>query len=304
MRIEDLNYFLAVAESRHVGRAAETLGQTQPALTKGIQRLEKELGLHLFERTPKGMVLTVVGQAFFDRAQTVRLSMDHAIREARDLHLGTIGTLRVGVPPNYADYFAAVCELLLRQRPAARVQVTLGMNDQLFSALRVGDIDMCISGQHNATNSEFDQLPLFTDNLLIVAREGHPLFYRTRLTFPDLAQASWIMPRDRIVARQWVDARFAEHGLAAPNVVVETNSSSIALIRMVRNSDLLTIATESALIHPEHSNLRPIPLKEARWSRVVGVTTRHDAYLSPLVQRFIELLQSHKPADFTADIQA
>ncbi len=295
MRLEDLNYFLAVAESGHMGRASEKLGQTQPALTKGIQRLEKELNLQLFERTPKGMQLTTVGQAFFERIHNVQLGLHEAIQEAQDMHLGSKGLLRVGVPPNYANYFSATCELLLRQRPAARVQVTLGMNDQLFSALRVGDLDLCISGQHNPANPDLEQQALFADDLHIVAREGHPLFFLPKLRFADLAEGSWILPRTQIVARQWVDARFIEHGLPAPNVVVESNSSSAALLSMVRTTDLLTIATESSLRQLGRKGLRAIPLREASWRRVVGITTRRGAYLSPLVLRFIELLQQHKP---------
>ena len=261
MRLEDLNYFLAVADTGHVGRAADKLGQTQPALTKGIQRLENELKLQLFERTPKGMVLTTVGRTFYERAHNVQLGLNEAVREAQDLHLGAMGLLRVGLPPHYADYFASACELLLRQRPAARVQVTLGLNDMLFSALRNGDLDLCISGQHNAANPDFEQQPLFDDDLRIVAREGHPFFFRSPLRFAALSEAAWILPSTRIVARRWVDARFLEHGLPAPNVVVESSSSSVSLIRMVRSSDLLTIATDSSLRQPECKGLRPIPLR-------------------------------------------
>jgi len=304
VRLEDLNYFLAVAETGHMGRASRHLGQTQPALTKGIQRLEKELGLQLFERTAKGMVLTTVGHAFFQRTRAVQIGLDEAVREARDMHLGAVGLLRVGVPPNYADYFSAICELLLRHRPAARVQVTLGLNDQLFSALQAGDLDLCISGQHNPVGALFDQQPLFEDDLHIVAREGHPLFYKASIKFGDLAQCSWILPRTQVVARRWVDARFIEHGLPAPNVVVESNASSSALLRMVRSTDLLTIATASSLRHAGGGGLRPFPMQEAKWPRVVGITLRRGAYVSPLVQRFIELLQQHRPGDFPAPAEA
>jgi len=298
VRIEDLQYFLAVAETGHVGRAAEKLGQTQPALTKGIQRLEKELHLQLFERTPKGMVLTTVGEAFHARSRTVQLSLDEAVREARDLHLGAIGLLRVGVPPNYTDYFASVCEVLLRQRPAARVQVMLGMNDQLFSALRTGELDLCISGQHNAASTEFDQTPLFADDLRVVARESHPLFFQPRITLADLSKASWMLPRSEIVARRWVEARFQENGLPVPNVVIESNSSSMALVRMLRSTDLLTVLTESSLRQPGGQGLRAVPLRETIWPRVVGITMRKDSYLSPLAQRFMELMRQYKPDDF------
>ncbi|GAB2895477.1 LysR family transcriptional regulator [Paralcaligenes sp. KSB-10] len=293
MRLEDLNYFLAVAEAGHVGRASERLGQSQPALTKGVQRLEKELQLQLFERTPKGMVLTTVGQAFFQRARGVQFGLSEAIKEANDLHLGKLGLLRVGVPPNYTSYFGDACAILLQQRPAARVHVTIGLNDKLFAALRLGDLDLSISAILNQPQTELEQHALFTDNLHVVAREGHPLFFSRNLRFSDLAKESWILPGQSVVARRSIDARFEEHGLPAPNVAVESSSSSIFLIGMVRATDLLTVSSASAMKQAGSHGLRAFPLREAVWPRTVGITTRRGAYLSPLALRFMELLKQH-----------
>ncbi|WP_160110414.1 LysR family transcriptional regulator, partial [Caballeronia arvi] len=162
MRIEDLNTFLAVAETSHVGRAAERLGLTQPALTKGIQRLERELGLQLFERTPKGMELTSAGEAFYARAQHVRANLDAAIQEATELALGKLGVVRVGVPPNYAQtFFSDACAELLKQRPAARLRVMSGLNDRLLAALRAGDLDLCIGALSDRNSDDLEQTPLF-----------------------------------------------------------------------------------------------------------------------------------------------
>ncbi|OZI59225.1 LysR family transcriptional regulator [Bordetella genomosp. 4] len=99
MRLEDLDYFLAVARAGHVGRAADGMGISQPALTKGIRRLEDELKLQLFVRTPKGMELTMPGKAFYQRSLQARRELDEALREAGDLHRGSVGLVRVGVTP-------------------------------------------------------------------------------------------------------------------------------------------------------------------------------------------------------------
>ncbi|MDM0118107.1 LysR family transcriptional regulator, partial [Variovorax sp. J22R133] len=102
LRLDDIDYFLAVAQHGQVRRAAAALGLSQPALTKGLQRLEKELGFPLFERGARGMTLTPVAEQFRQRTQTLRASLGDAIKEAADLHLGAMGTLRVGVSPLYA----------------------------------------------------------------------------------------------------------------------------------------------------------------------------------------------------------
>lgn len=294
MRIEDLNYFLAVAETGHVGRASERLGQSQPALTKGIQRLERELALQLFERSPRGMTLTTPGQAFYERARHVRASLDDAVKEASDLHLGRVGLVRVGVAPTYADFFfGTVCPALLRQRPAARVKVRMGLNDELLAALQFGDLDIALSGLQATPSPDFDQLPLFRDDLHVVAREGHPLFSAASLQCEDVAAAGWVLPARTVSMRRLIDARFAALGLPEPQVVVEADSSITTLAALVKSSDLLTVLAESLLTRSIGQGLRPLGLADMRWPRTVGVTTRRGAYASPLAQRLAELLRDH-----------
>jgi DNA-binding transcriptional LysR family regulator len=297
VRLEDLDYFLAVAHAGHVGRASEAVGATQPALTKGIQRLERELQIPLFERTSKGMVLTVAGQAFHERVRVARTGLDEAVKEANDLHLGMAGLIRAGISPNYADhFFGNACAELLRQRPAARMQVTVGLNDKLFAALRLGDVDFCISALQHADEPEFDQQPLFSDDLHVVAREDHPIFNAVRVQFSDLAKESWILPGPKVMARRSVEAAFAARDLPPPKVVIESNSSIASLMGIVRATNLCSVTGESTLKQSIGAGLKVIPLRDAMWPRVVGITSRRNAYLSPLAHRFIELLRQYGQA--------
>jgi DNA-binding transcriptional LysR family regulator len=134
---------------------------------------------------------------------------------------------------------------------------------------------------------------LFTDNLHVVAREGHPVFSASNLRFPDLAGEAWILPGPRVMARRAVEAGFAEQGLPPPNVVIESDSSIASLMSVVKASNLLSVTGESTLKQPIGAGLRAVPLRKAMWPRVVGITTRRNAYLSPLTLRFIELLRQH-----------
>jgi DNA-binding transcriptional LysR family regulator len=125
-----------------------------------------------------------------------------------------------------------------------------------------------------------------------VAREGHPIFDTASLRLADVGQASWILPGPQVMARQAVEASFREQGLPPPTVVIESNSSIASLMSVVRSTDLLGMIGESTLKHPAGAGLRALRLHEARWPRVVGITTRRSAYLSPIAVRFIELLQT------------
>lgn len=292
MRLDDLRYFVAVAEHGHAGRAAPRLGVSQPALTKGIQRLERELGLQLFDRGPHGMTLTAVGSVFFERARHVCTGFDEATQEAADLHRGAAGTVRIGVSPIFADPLVAAAFTQLRaQRPGAQLRLSISLNDALLPALRLGDLDLTLNALEDEAPPGLEQEPLFDDDLCVALRAGHPLLARRRLRFADLAQADWALPGREVLARRRVEARFAELGAPPPHVVVHLDSSVTLTPATVRDSDLLTVLSRFSLGLPSGEGLRALPIEGASWPRRVGLVTRRGAYLSPLVQRFVELLR-------------
>ena len=88
MELRDLEYFAVVAEHGHVGRAAEALGLSQPALSKSLRRLEKAMQAKLVKRTPKGVELTAVGSALHMHVHRLRLSLNDVVHEAADLSQG------------------------------------------------------------------------------------------------------------------------------------------------------------------------------------------------------------------------
>ncbi|MEN7529111.1 LysR family transcriptional regulator [Cupriavidus sp. 2SB] len=290
MRLEDLNYFAAVAQAGQIARAAEDMGQSQPALTKGIQRLEQELGIQLFVRSSRGMDLTTSGEVFLERILAVRSSLHDAIREAHDLHLGKLGVVRVGVPSSltgsvFSDAFAE----LIRQRPAARVQITIGLHDPLLAALHRGEIDLCIATLSRKPDADIEQTPLFDNDLVVVGREHHPLHNKRSLRLADLGGYPWLLPNANVIARKLVDACFTEAGLPPPNVALEANSSAEGLMAVIRKTDLLTVVGRRTLTQATRG-LRALDVPNIRWPRSVGILRRAGSYHSPLADRLIEIL--------------
>lgn len=97
MKLHQLNYFIAVAEEGHVGRAATRLNISQPPLTRQIQQLELELGVALFDRHPAGMALTEAGKLFLEEARNARSVVELAIDRVRRAGRGELGRLDVGI---------------------------------------------------------------------------------------------------------------------------------------------------------------------------------------------------------------
>ncbi|MEY2770935.1 MAG: hypothetical protein RIQ38_1354, partial [Pseudomonadota bacterium] len=246
--LDDIDYFLAVAEEGQVRRAAQRLGVSQPAVTKALQRLERALGFELFERSTKGMTLTRVAEPFRQRTSALRGALRDAIKEATDLHLGALGLLRVGVSPLYAQMlFVPAFVQLHRQRPAAVVRASLHLNDELWRLLRQGELDLCISSLPARVPEDVHTIELLQDDLCMVVRSGHPLLQRRRLKLADLAHAEWMLPGPNVAARRQVEARLAQAGLPPPRIVLELSNTAGQMRQILHETDLVSLLSASML---------------------------------------------------------
>src|ERR1700732_5534306 len=97
MELLHLRYFVAVGEEHHFGRAAARLRVAQPALSRQIQDLEREIGFLLFDRLPRGVRLSAAGKLFLIDARRILQDVDEAKRRAERIALGKAGTLRMGI---------------------------------------------------------------------------------------------------------------------------------------------------------------------------------------------------------------
>jgi DNA-binding transcriptional LysR family regulator len=294
IRIDDIDYFLAVAEHGKVRAAAMAIGVSQPAVSQGLRRLENELGFPLFERSGSGMRPTAVARKFHMRIQALRSGLDAAVQEAADAHLGELGVLRVGVSPLYLQrLFVPAAAELRRQRPAASLRVMLHLNEELLAALRQGSIDLAISALPAEMPDDLEAISLVEDALCLVVREGHPLLMNRRLRLQELAGAQWMLPGPGVAVRRSIDQRLARAGLPLPHVVVEVSNTALGQLNgLAVQSDLIAVMSESLIGTPWGHGLVPLPMADARFSRSVGAITRKSALLPQLASRFLDLLKA------------
>src|SRR5882672_2516976 len=125
MELRDIEYFAVVAEHGHLGRAAESLELSQPALSKSLRRLEQAMGAKLVKRTAKGVELTAAGTALLSHVRRLRLALGDVAHEVADIGQGRAGQLRVGANQFALDYLLpAVCGALLKDAPKLTLKVT------------------------------------------------------------------------------------------------------------------------------------------------------------------------------------
>jgi DNA-binding transcriptional LysR family regulator len=173
--VRDLQYFVAVAEHRHFGQAAASLGVTQPSVSQGVRRLEKNFGLTLIERTPNGAAVTAEGASLFARARLIVDDSARLLEEARHLK-GGVQDLRWGVIPALDDEYTARCTHALRRRMTADSSlhtITAG-TQQLLAELRRGAIHLAVI-QHPVLVDGLDAGPVITLERHVVTPKGHPV---------------------------------------------------------------------------------------------------------------------------------
>ena len=293
MEIRDLEYFAAVAEHGHVGRAAEALRLSQPALSKSLRRLEKAVGAKLVRRTPKGVELTAVGAAMQGHVHRLRLSLNDVIHEAADLGEGRAGHLRIGAGAGMGDDFlSAACSALLTAAPKVSVVLTIAPNAILLPSLRNGEHDLVVSGIPHPVYEDLTQERLYEDEFVVYASARHPLAKRRRIRLADLAQERWALAAPDDLSWRWVHRAFEDNHLAPPRIAFATMSAPIR-VQTVASSNLVSFSSRRVL-QPiwKRFELAELPVKELAWKRSIGVSYRKDAYLSPAARRFIDILKS------------
>lgn len=290
MLLRDLSYFAVIARHGHMGRAAESLGLSQPALTKSVKRLEREVGAPLLTRTPKGVHPTPAGETFLERARQIQLVADEARREVADVRDGNAGLVRIGAGPSMIrNLLPAAFARLHRRMPGLGFKVAGGMNDSLIAMLRRGDIDLVLSALPRRAPEGIEQEVLDEEEVAVLVRAGHPLLGKRRVPLAALAAAQWVLPRPGTLAVAWLGRLFEDRGLRAPRVAVETDSIAF-LLEAVAATDLLGFASRELLA--SRSDVRVLPVADAVLPRRIGLSWRAGAYLPPAAQQLREALRA------------
>lgn len=191
MDLDQLRYFLTVAEQQNFTRAAEKLGISQPALSRSIQKLEDELGQPVFERKTRALALTEAGTLLQSRAQQVLTILEDTKAEITDD--GKSGRVRLGAIPTIAPYFLPeALRQFSREFPKAIMVVQENTTDNLLKSLTQGEIDLAIVALPiPARYLEVDEL--FEEELLLVLPTDHPLVDKEKIRPNDVEPFPFVL---------------------------------------------------------------------------------------------------------------
>ncbi len=173
MELRQLRYFVTVAEELHFGRAAERLRIVQPAVSQQVGRLERELGVRLFDRTSRRVRLTADGMRMLDEARSVLAAADNATAVAAGLSGRLADVIRVGTAPGLDRRLRHALDTLRRDEPGLTIEIDYRPTADQLEALRRGTLDLCLV-RGVPSSPGLDTIELWRTPIHVALPAGHP----------------------------------------------------------------------------------------------------------------------------------
>jgi LysR family hydrogen peroxide-inducible transcriptional activator len=196
MNLRDLRYFVALAETRHFGKAAERSFVSQPTLSAQIKKLENYLGVQLIERQPRKVTLTETGSKILPLARRIVQESDEIVSLARNEHDPLSGKLQVGLIPTIGPYLLPlVARKLRKQLPRLKVMLYEHQTQPLLEKLRAGDIDLGILALPVPLDG-LEARSLYDENFTLAVPTNSPLAKRSNVRIDDLKGETLLLLED------------------------------------------------------------------------------------------------------------
>jgi DNA-binding transcriptional LysR family regulator len=276
--------------------AAAALHIAQPVATRTLQELEAILGVPLYERGPRGVTPTIIGDAFTGHARAVLAQLSQAGRQVTELADPKLadphrGTVVVGTYP--AESYMPLCKAIAAlkgQRPLLTVIVRESSAEALSVELQAGRIDLIVGRFTSPTTESEIRTPLYDESFKICTRAQHPLALRRRMAFTDLGDYPWIIPGTETALRSEIEQLFARHAMPLPQNRIEA-SSYLIVCQLLVESDFIAVLPSP--VERYGPGLRALPiLFEPLGRHSVGITTAAGRALSPCAKALIQRLQA------------
>ncbi|MGJ8532060.1 MAG: LysR family transcriptional regulator [Alphaproteobacteria bacterium] len=294
MNLNQLRFFLSIAETGSVTRSAELLHLSQPALTRGIRQLEEELGVSLFQRLPRAMRLTRFGTSFLRHAQSVFVQLENAQAELQHLSERTEDEIVIGSGPTWTmGGLAEIVGSVLRTYPNLSIKVRTGYDQQLADMLRSGEVDFALTDiSRDPDKDDLSQEPLIHCQYVVACRNDHPLAGEKNVSLERLLAFPWAMPDRALSAYDRLAGLFRAESLPVPVPLLQSTSFNF-ILRLLETSDALSFVVESSLQTPYQNPIVAVDMEVPLPIRHAGIVMRPDSWISPATEALIDQLRAH-----------
>lgn len=286
--LRQLRVLLAVAEQGGFGRAGDSIGLSQPAVSQCIRGLEAELGVKLLDRTTREVVLTAAGQALVAPLGRVLGELDAVLDEARGSGAAARGIVHIASAPTISGGLMPQVLAAARQRyPDIQVLLQDQTQQLAIEAVRGGAVDFAVIVGTELPDPTLEQQPLFDEGFVLVCPAGHALAARSQLALADLAGWPLVLLDHTSGSRPLIERAFARAGLRLQSALDVGHPATA--FRMVQAGLGVSVLPALSLPLPDAQSLRAVPL-EAALGRQVVLARRPQRSLAPAAQRLWDLI--------------
>ena len=286
MDIRQLRYFVGVASNGSLSAAAERLGVSQPSLSQHMLRIEEDLGIQLFVRTPRGVTLTEGGQRFMVHAGDIIRRFDDAIADMRDRTTEVQGPVRIGLPSSASNVLAVpLAETIRHEFPGITLRAMEAMSGHVQAWLNDGSIDIGILYDVGIIR-HLTVSPLLVESLHLVApSDGWPGaigpdgIAADAVSLRECAALDLILPNRSHGLRELIERIARQHGIEL-RIPLEMDSLT-QIKRLVERGSGYTILPHAAVSQDlAAGTLVLVPIRNPSVRRTVCLVTNADKPLS------------------------
>ena len=289
LRLKHWALLAALSESGTLAQAAITISVTQPSATKMLADIELAFQFPLFERHPRGMRATSLGNEVVAYARQSQAGLSRFLEGLEVKRRGGHGQLVVGAIMGAApDLVARAVAAIKRERPLLSIRILGETSDQIGTMLERHEIELAVGRfsmgkPHNALAFT----ALAREVMQVVVRGGHPLLRRYDVALASLMDWPWVLQPLATPARQLREEEFAANGVGTPANLVEC-SSIFATLQLLQTSDAVGALPESVVRdHVKAKLLRTLPVMIGKDLKGFGILTRMGEPLSDTASAFV-----------------
>ena len=286
MTLQQLYYFQTIATTQHYRIAAEQLNVAQPTLSRSMAILEEELGLYLFEKSGRNVVLTKCGKVFLENVNIILQDVDATREKMKQLVSSTEGHIDIGyVSPLAKAFIPRLVRAFLNEKDNDKITFSLKQNStpQLISGLK-GNVFDVVFGSFVEQNSDLAFTAIHEQNMVAMVSAHHPLASQDSIALEDFATHPVIAYDGDSSLGSYVKKIFSQNEIQ-PNIFCEA-SDEYAIASLVEQDFGIALVADCHALH--QSDVKILPLKDVSYKHTVYMIHNKNLYQIPAVKKFLK----------------
>ncbi len=295
MKLDQLQHFMAIVEQGSLRAAARRLDSPQPALTRSIRTLEKELGIDLFARQTTGMSMTAEGRRFHLRASAIVNEARRAKEELQQVkgdYEGTVSAALSVMP--HVGMLPSALPVFRNTYPKVKLRISENLLPAVESSIRDGSVDFYLgAAPYQAPTAGLTMQHLCDNTRIVVGRKGHPL--RKMKSLSELTEADWATTAIDYNAEDDLRRLFKSYSLTPPRVMYQARSAMSVIVALEQTDLLAMLPVQWISNSMTRDLLHAFKLEEKIPAPSIVLVRRIDLPLTPPAEFLCDVLIRNLP---------